>query len=231
MEHIPWVQPPIRIAKAIESAIRELLEQQRAAGKFEYSTASYHSRVFAATKKGGADIKNRLCLVADIQELNKVTVRDSALPPRADDFAEGFVGFTIYGMADLFAGYDGRVLSPISHPLTMFDSPVGPLCLAVLPQGATNLVPEFQKCTNHVLREEAPAHGSVFIDDVGIKGPHCYYDHIEIAPGIQKFVYEYATTLDRFFACLITAGITASGKKLVLATPRLKIVSTIVSAE
>jgi hypothetical protein len=94
--------------------VRELLEQQKATGKFEYSTALYRSCVFAAMKKGGLDIKSRLHLVADVQELNKVMVRDSALLPRADNFAEGFVGCTIYGMADLFAGYNGRVLGAIS---------------------------------------------------------------------------------------------------------------------
>jgi hypothetical protein len=231
IEHTPWIQPPIRIPKAIEAEVRELIEEQRAAGKFEYSTASYHSCIFAATKKGGLDIKSRLRLVADVQELNKVTVHDSALPPCTDDFAEGFVGCCIYGMADLFAGYDGRVLSPVSRPLTTFGCMVGPMRSTVLPQGATNSIPEFQKCTNHVLHEESPKNSGVFIDDVGIKGPFSNYNDIEISPRIHQFVYEYATTLDRFFARFIKAGITASGKKLILATPRLSIVGTVVSAK
>lgn len=65
IEHTPWVQSPIRIPKSIEGTVRQMLLDQKAAGKYEYSTASYHSRIFAVAKpKGGIRI------VADVQELN-----------------------------------------------------------------------------------------------------------------------------------------------------------------
>jgi len=160
IEHTPWVQPPIRVPKSIEDTLRQMLLDQKAAGKYEYSTASYRSRIFTVLKKLG------LRIVHDVQELNKVTVRDSALPPRADDFAEGLVGRVIYGLADLFSGYDGRVLAVGSRPLTTFNSIIGPHRLTVLPQGATNSVPEFQKCTRHALQEEIPENGDVFIEIV-----------------------------------------------------------------
>jgi len=90
IEHIPWVQAPIRIPKSIKDTVRQMLLDQKAAGKYEYSTASYRSRIFTVSKpKGG------ICLVADVQELNRVTVRDAGLPPRTDDFAESFVGHVI----------------------------------------------------------------------------------------------------------------------------------------
>ena len=226
IEHIPWVQNPIRIPKSIEETVRQMLLDQKAAGKYEYSTASYRSRIFAVGKpKGGIRI------VADVQELNRVTVRDAGLPPRTDDFAEGFVGHVIYGLADLFSGYDGRRLAVSSRPLTTFSCLIGPLRSCVLPQGATNSLPEFQRCTTHMLQDEIPKNGNVFVDDVGLKGPTSTYDDEEIAPGIRRYVYEYASTLDRFLTRFIQAGITASGKKLVLATPRLHIVGTIVSKE
>ncbi|EKM51437.1 uncharacterized protein PHACADRAFT_55109, partial [Phanerochaete carnosa HHB-10118-sp] len=71
------------------------------------------------------------------------------------------------------------------------------------------------------------------IDDVGIKGGTDDYGNASLDdnPNIRRFVYEYATTLDRVFLRFITAGVTASGSKLVLATPRLKIVGSIVSKE
>ena len=226
IEHIPWVQAPIRVPKAIEDTVRQMLQEQKAAGKYEYSTASYRSRIFAVGKpKGG------IRLVADVQELNKVTVRDAGLPPRTDDFAESFVGHVIYGLVDLFSGYDGRRLGVASRPLTTFSSLIGPHRSCVLPQGATNSLPEFQRCTTHTLQEEIPKNGGVFVDDVGLKGPTSTYDDEELAPGIRRFVFEYATILDRFLARFIEAGITASGKKLVLATPRLHIVGTIVSKD
>jgi len=101
----------------------------------------------------------------------------------------------------------------------------------VLPQGATNSLPEFQCCTTHTLQEEIPKNGGVFIDDVGLKGPKSTYGGEEVAPGIRRFVFEYATIFDRFLTCFIKAGITASGTKLVLATPCLHIVGTIVSKD
>ena len=133
-----------------------MLLDQKAAGKYEYSTASYCSRIFAFEKpKGGIQI------VANVQELNRVTVRDASLPPRTDDFAESFVGHVIYGLADLFSGYDGRKLALISRPLTMFSCLIGPLHSCVLPQGAMNSLPEFQQCTTHTLQEEIPKNGNV----------------------------------------------------------------------
>jgi hypothetical protein len=87
IEHIPWVQPPIHVPKSIEETVCKMLLNQKAAGKYEYSTASYRSRIFTVVKKEG-----KLQIVHDIQELNKVTVRDLALLPRIDNFAEGLVG-------------------------------------------------------------------------------------------------------------------------------------------
>lgn len=225
IEHTPWVQDPIRIPRAIEPEVRRLLNEQTAAGKYEYSSASYRSRVFAVAKKGG------IRLVQDVQELNKVTVRDAALPPQVDDFAEQCSGRAIYGLADLYAGYNGRTIAVASRPLTTFHSPVGPLRNTALPQGYTNSLPEFQHCTTHVLKEEIPEHGSVFVDDNNMNGPRDTYNNEEIAPGIRRFVYEYATVVDRFLARFIRAGITASGWKFILATPHLEIVGYMVDKD
>ena len=133
-------------------------------------------------------------MVADVQELNRVTVRDTGLPPRTDDFTESFVGHVIYGLADLFSGYNGRKLAVASRPLTTFSCLIGPLRSCVLPQGVTNSLPEFQCCTTHALQEEIPKNRNVFVDDVGLKGPTSTYDNKEIAPGIRRYVYEYAST-------------------------------------
>jgi len=226
IKHTPWVQDPIQIPKAIEDMVHQMLLDQKAAGKYEYSTALDQSHIFAVAKpKGG------IHLVADVQELNKVTAWDAGLPPRIDDFAESFVGHVIYGLADLFSGYDGRRLRIISRPLTTFTSLIGPHRSCMLPQGTTNSLPEFQCCTTHTLQDEIPKNGGMFVDDVGLKGPTTTYEDTEIAPGIRHFVYEYATTFNHFLAHFIEAGITTSGNKLVLTMPRLHIVGTIISKE
>ncbi|KAI0323292.1 hypothetical protein GY45DRAFT_1227505, partial [Cubamyces sp. BRFM 1775] len=48
-------------------------------------------------------------------------------------------------------------------------------------------------------------------------------------PNIRKFVFEYATTVDRVFRRFELAGLTASGTKLVLAAPSVQIVGSVVS--
>ena len=198
-----WVQPPIRVPKAIEATVRKMLEEQKAAGKYEYSTASYRSQIFTVLKKLSLQI------VHDVQELNKVTICDAALPPHVDDFAEGLVGRVIYALADLFTGYDGRILAVKSRPLTTFNSIIGPHWLTVLPQGAMNSVPEFQRCTQHVFQPDILDTCDVFIDDVTFTGGTSTYEDEELSPGIQHFVYEFVTTLQWNFTQMITAGITA----------------------
>lgn len=166
-------------------------------GKFEPSTALYRSRIFAVTKKNGIRI------VQDVQELNKVTVRDTTLPPRVDDFAEGFVGRGVYGLCNLFVGYNGRKLVKVSRPLMTFGCILEARRGTMLPQGATNSFPEFQKCVDHTIKEEKearPPNGNGFVDDVGIIGPKSWYGGEEVAPGIRQTIYEYATILDQFFA-------------------------------
>ena len=57
------------------------------------------------------------------------------------------------------------------------------------------------------------------------------YDNEELALGLRRFVYEYLTTLDRILVRFITVGITVSGWKFVLATPKLGIIGMTVSRE
>lgn len=226
IEHVPWQKPPIRIPKALEQAVRDEIRKQEAGGRFEPTTASYRAALFAVMKKNGT-----VRLVLDLQPLNSVSIRDSALPPRTDDFAEKFVGFAIYGIADLFSGFDARMLALISRPLTAFHSIEGPKQQCTLPMGFTNSVQEFQRCVQHTLQAEIPHYANNFLDDIGIKGPKSRYNDEPIPenPNIRKFIYEYATTLDRVLLHLISAGITASGLKTTLAALSLKIVGTVVS--
>lgn len=226
IEHVPWQLPPNRVPRAIEDDVYTLLTEQRDAGKYEPSSASYRSRIIIVEKKTG---KYRIC--HDLQPLNGVTIRDSALPPNVNDFAESFVGYAIYMIADLFSGYDNRRLAEISRDLTTFDCLIGAHRLTTLPQGFCNAVQEFQRCITHVIRDEVPHHAGAFVDDVGIKGPCSTYNNMPVVPGspIRRFVYEFLTTVNRILCRFELAGITASGYKLVAATPELHIVGSIAS--
>ena len=121
------------------------------------------------------------------------------------------VGWVIYGLADLFAGYDGQCLAVQSRPLTTFGCMIGLHCLTSLLQGMTNSMPEFQQCVTHILAEEVPEYGNGFVDDVTVYGPSSRYNDEEITPEIRRFVYEYANTLTRFLVRFKAAGIMASG--------------------
>ncbi|KAJ3489617.1 hypothetical protein NLJ89_g11516 [Agrocybe chaxingu] len=228
IEHVPWQRAPIKIPKATEPAVREELDDQLKAKRFEATTSSYRASLWVVEKKTG-----KVRLIIDLQDLNSVTIRDSSLPPRVEDFAEGFIGRAIYGAADLYAGFDACILAVKSRPMTAFHSPIGPLQQCTLPMGYTNSIQEFQRDILHALGPEVPESCEVFIDDAGIKGPSDDYqgESIPENKGIRRFVFEYATTLDRVLAHFIAAGITASGLKTTLATPRLRIVGTVVSYE
>ena len=223
VEHTPWVQPPIPIPKAIESKVCKILEAHFASGRYEQACSAYRSPLFAVQKKNG-DLR----LVHDLQMLNSNTIRDASLPPRPDDFAESFVGYACYGVADLFSGYDARTLDVRSRDLTTFQCmDVSGRC-TVLPQGATNAVSDFVRCTRHILAEEIPDHAKIFVDDCGIKGPRSRYDNEPIPGnnGIRRFVFEYLVTFDRVFARFQTAGVTVSGYKLVPFTLKVHLVGS-----
>ena len=44
--------------------------------------------------------------IQDMQSVNKVTIRNTGVGPSIDEFAEAFVGRSIYSVGDLYSGYD-----------------------------------------------------------------------------------------------------------------------------
>ncbi|GBE81483.1 hypothetical protein SCP_0312120 [Sparassis crispa] len=121
-EHTPWICPPFKIPEAIKTDVRDTVLKYRDLGKYEYSSASYRSQLMAVLKKSGA-----IRLVHNLEDLNAVTIRDSALPPNIDELVDSFVGRHIYMMADLFSGFNARILATESRNLTTFHSPAGPM--------------------------------------------------------------------------------------------------------
>ena len=110
-----------------------------------------------------------LWLMHDLQPLNAVTIRDSLVPPFVEHLAESFGGYVVYGMMDLFAGYDQRPLHVDSRDMTMFNSPLGPHHLTTLLMGHTNTVQIYQADMAFILQDEIPHHTMPFIDDLPVK--------------------------------------------------------------
>jgi hypothetical protein len=126
--HVPWELPPIHPLKAIMATLTKMINDQLAAGKYKQSWSSYHSQMFTVAKPKG-DIH----IVHDLQPLNAVSVKDSGLLPNINEFADSFVGHSVYIVTDLYAGYDGCHLAEESQELTTSDSPLGPVMLTTLP--------------------------------------------------------------------------------------------------
>jgi hypothetical protein len=130
-------------------------------------------------------------------------------------------------------GYDERELAPESRPLTTFETPLGRFQLTRLPQGATNSVTVYQAQMTWILQDEIPNNVGIFIDDGGINGPESDYggETLKENPGILKFIYEYAITLERILFRIEEAGLTISAKKFACCVPALDLVGHVVCKE
>ncbi|KAI7944704.1 hypothetical protein MJO28_010399 [Puccinia striiformis f. sp. tritici] len=148
VEHEPWQKKPIPIPAAIRDKYVGLVRDRINTGLYEQSTSSYSSPVFCVEKHDG-----KIRIVHDLQEMNKVTIKDAGLPPATEEFVESFAGRACYGLGDIMGGYDE------------------------LPQGATNSVAVYQAQMMWILQDEIPDNVGVFIDDGGIKGPASNYQN------------------------------------------------------
>lgn len=172
----------------------------------------------------------KLRIVHDLQKLNGVTIKDGGLPPNVEEFVNSFSGYSCLSILDVFGGYDERMLHALSRLLTSFDTPLGKHHLTRLPQGATNSVPEFQRGMIFIYRDEIPDFVGIFIDDIGVKGPKSDYggETLKENPGIRRFIWEHAITLERILFRLEEAGLTVSGTKATLSTPAAELLGIIV---
>jgi hypothetical protein len=133
-----------------------------------------------------------MAFINDVQPLNRVTLRDSGMPPSVDEFSEDFAGFPIISAIDYFSDYYQIPLDKCSRDLTAFLSVLGLVRMTQLLQGWRNSVGTFQRVIGKIHYRQIPHEVRPFVDDVVIKGPKIRYNNEEIAPGIRRFVYEYA---------------------------------------
>jgi len=225
--HMPWSQRNIPIPPATLGEVVHIIKEKIASGVYEPSTAAYRSRWFCIVKKDGKS----LCLVHDLQPLNAVTIHDASLPPFVEHLAESFAGYAVYGMMDLYSGYDQRTLHEDSRDLMTFGMPLGPHCLTTLPQGHANAVQVYQGDTAFILQHEIPEYTSPFVDDVPVKSVQTRYQRedgtyetIPDNPGIRHFIWEHCIVINRILQRLENVGATISASKFILAAPTATIV-------
>ncbi|MBW0543728.1 hypothetical protein O181_083443 [Austropuccinia psidii MF-1] len=183
--HEPWQKKPISIPKSILPQFTELIRERIRTGLYEQSTSSYTSPTFCVAKSNG---KRRIG--NDLQELNKVIIKDAVLTPHIEEFVDAFAGRASYRLGDIMGGYDVRELDVTTRPLTTFETPLGRMQLTRLPQGATNSVAVYQAQMTWIVQEEIPESVEIFIDDGGIKGPRSLYNQEILLenPSIRRFI-------------------------------------------
>ena len=102
IEHVPWILKNYPIPPGLFEEIVSIVKDKIASGVYEDSNSSYRSRWFCVLKKDGKALR----IVHDLQPLNKVTIRDSAVLPLTEQYAESFGGRACYAMLDLFVSFD-----------------------------------------------------------------------------------------------------------------------------
>ena len=225
-EHEPWIEKNIPLPQGRKNEIIQVLKEKIKAGVYESANSSYRSRWFSVAKKDKG-----IRLVHDLQKLNSVTIRDSAVPPIIEEFVEEYAGRSIYTVLDMYWGFHARMLDPSSRDLTAFQTPLGAYRLTSLPMGFANSPAEFQACMMFILQDEVPNKAGVFIDDVPIKGPATRYldssgkeEVLQQNPGIRRYVWEHLNDVHRILHRLGEAGGTVSGKKMQLCKSEVEIV-------
>lgn len=227
LPHVPWTKRHVPIPPSIRDGLIELLKEKIKAGVYEECNSSYRNSWFCVVKKDGKSLR----IVHDLQPLNEHTIRDAGLIPQPDEFSEECAGFTLLSVLDLFSSYDQQLIHEAYRDLTAFQTPVGVLRNVGLPMGYTNSVPIQQANVTFILLEEIPRWANCFIDDVVGKGSRSYYQDEDGTyqthpdnPGIRRFVWEHAMTLNRILHRLKKAGASVSGKKAIIAQPEAVIV-------
>ncbi|MBW0471518.1 hypothetical protein O181_011233 [Austropuccinia psidii MF-1] len=92
LPHEPRQKKPLPITKSILTQFIELVRERIRTGLYEQSRSSYNSPVFCVAKPNG-----KLRIVHDLQDLNKLTIKDAGLPPNFNEFVGSFSGRACYG--------------------------------------------------------------------------------------------------------------------------------------
>lgn len=195
--HTPWMDCNILLPKGYIDKIIRMLKEKISTGVYKESQSPYCSQWFCVKKKN-----SELYIIHDLQKLNKVTMRDSGVPPILDEFVEAHAGRSVYPVLDMYWGFYARIMDPSSRDMTAFQTPIGLLWIISLPMGFINSPAEFQACMMFILQKEIPEVAGVFIVDIPIKGPETCYEMedgkeetITGNPGIRRFIWEHIQDL------------------------------------
>ena len=110
------------------------------------------------------DRSMRLCI--DYWELNKVTIKNKYLLPRADDLFDQLKGATVFSKIDLRSSYHQLKIKKSDVPKSAFRTKYGHCEFLVMPFGLTNTPATFMDHINRVFKEYLDKFVIVLIDDI-----------------------------------------------------------------
>ncbi|OMJ17852.1 Retrovirus-related Pol polyprotein from transposon [Smittium culicis] len=222
--HIPWSLKSYPQPKAIWEKIKSLIKAKMEQGVLEPSRGSYSNRWFCINKKNS----DKLRFIQDVRPVNEVTIKNSSVPPVAEEFAEDFAGRTIYTTFDLISGYDQVQISESSRDLFALQTPLGLLRMTRLPMGWSNSVQEFQRIMYKIFFKFIPEKMGLFIDDGCIKGSR-NKDLKQDIIGVRNFVKDHIKDVVEILSTLQDTGMTVNAKKCKFGVSEVEIVGFICS--
>ncbi|KAG7661773.1 uncharacterized protein J8A68_004721 [[Candida] subhashii] len=162
--HKPWKMKTIPLGKNRPLAI-PLLNSMLHHKQLVPSNAPYRNSWFIILKKN-----KQPRMLCDLRPLNENVEVEAAHPLNTEDLTSELAGRAFNTLIDVKNAYFQIPLDPETSDATSFLTPLGLLKYAVLPQGFTNSVSEFQNILASLLKDIAEDVFN-FIDDIAVKGP------------------------------------------------------------
>jgi hypothetical protein len=94
--------PNFPISRAFKKKVIEMLNDRIKKNILKRSENPYRNLWFLAKKKDKISYR----LVNITMKMNRVIIRDTNMPPSADEFAEKFFGYAIISLINFFSKYD-----------------------------------------------------------------------------------------------------------------------------
>jgi hypothetical protein len=157
---------PRRISPKLQPSLDESIENDRAMGIIQSSSAPFAAPVVIVAKKDGGA---RVCV--DYRELNALT-RKLAFPlPNADEILQRMAGKTHFAALDLRQAYNQMPIHSDDQYLTSFVTRQGLFCNTQVPFGLMNGGPHTQRVlANTVMPDLVGICCELFIDDIIVYG-------------------------------------------------------------
>ncbi|GJX20666.1 reverse transcriptase domain-containing protein [Tanacetum coccineum] len=157
----PVVRSPYRLAPSEMLELSNQLKELQEKGFIRPSHSPWGAPVLFVKKKDGS---MRMCI--ELQELNKLTIKNRYPLPRIDDLFDQLQGACCFSKIDLRSGYHQLRVREEDIPKTAFRTRYGHFEFTVMPFGLTNAPAIFMDLMNRVCKPYLDKFVIVFIDDI-----------------------------------------------------------------